>query len=102
MKLYGLLRWILGQTDKRKNVSAILMMMPAMRTVAYFMGLPSKRNLAKAKVDRASKPMIKALQVIYSGWWRMPIISAIAPLNTTIKAVKAMVLKMRDMVAVLY
>src|SRR6476469_5093255 len=65
--------WIFGHTDKKKKVRAILINIPAMRTVANFTGRPSNRSLANASVVKASKAMIKALQVKYSGCSFMPI-----------------------------
>ena len=47
--------------------------MPAIRMTAYFMGRLSCLSLAKGRALSASKPMMMALSVTYSGWLASPI-----------------------------
>src|SRR5450432_2576158 len=81
---------------------AMFRRMPATRMNAYFFGLPSWRNLAKGMVEMASKAMIKALIVMYSGCFSIPMNEAIGCLSKMVSMVIITVLMIRDVMMVLY
>jgi len=88
--------------DKKKKVMVIFNKIPATLMNAYFLGLPSRRNLANGMVDMVSNAMINALMVIYSGCLLIPMKEAMGCLKKIVSAVIMIVLMIRELRMVLY
>src|SRR5450432_345526 len=90
-----------GQTVRKKYTISIFTSIVAIRIAANFFGLFSFLSLAKGNELNASKPMISAHMVIYSGCPGSPMNAATGALNNTVRAVIHTVEIRREVLSVL-
>src|SRR5580765_1610580 len=101
-KLSGLFFKYSGSKPSERMTTRIFITIPATRTNAYFLGLPSCLSFAKGSVANVSKKMIQHIHVTYCGCLLSPAASAICGRNKRRQAVNKIVVKKTERESVLY